>query len=122
MRVADSTFLIALDVDGPLGIGHSLPARERDGAGNVIPGLMHLSMVAVEPLMWGRGVGKSIVSRLLADAEKRGFRSVQLWTQATNDRAKRLYKGEGFLETDREKVTDRGELIRLYAKSLDATS
>jgi ribosomal protein S18 acetylase RimI-like enzyme len=44
---------------------------------------------------------------------------MQLWTHLTNERAQGLYGGIGFREAGRDKVDERGELIRLYRMQLD---
>ena len=118
MRVGGATFAVAVDTDRIVGIGHALPARERDGEGALMSGVLHLSMVAVQPDRWGEGVGKAIVRYFLAQAKLRGFETIQLWTHLTNQRAQRLYAGIGFREAGREKIDDRGETIRLYTMRL----
>jgi len=40
------------------------PGRAQDGAGAVIPGGGHVSMVFVHPDMWGRGVGRQLLQGL----------------------------------------------------------
>jgi ribosomal protein S18 acetylase RimI-like enzyme len=97
-----------------VGMAHGLPARERDGEGEVVPGLMHLSMVAVDPDHWGRGIGYQLTEHALRRAQRSGFEKVQLWTHQTNLRARRLYESLGFLLAGREKLDERGESIVLY--------
>jgi ribosomal protein S18 acetylase RimI-like enzyme len=119
MRVSGAMFAVAALRNRIVGIGHALPARERDGDGSVIPGLVHLSMVAVEPEYWGKGLGKAIVRHFLVRAKQSGFETIQLWTHPTNERAQGLYAGIGFREAGRDKIDERGELIRLYRMQLD---
>jgi GNAT superfamily N-acetyltransferase len=51
---------------------------------------------------------------LLREGRARGFAHFQLWTQANNRRAQRLYEGIGFRRSGREKVDDLDELIVHY--------
>ena len=51
---------------------------------------------------------------MLREGRARGFAHFQLWTQANNRRAQRLYEGIGFRRSGREKVDDLDELIVHY--------
>ena len=92
---------------------HGLWAREKDGTGEPIPGLMHLSMIAVEPEYWGRGYGRKITEFAIALSSILGYRAIQLWTAPTNERAVRLYRRLGFMAIGRVKE-HAGEEIGLY--------
>ena len=100
-----------------VGIGHQLPARENDGAGReVIPGLMHLSMVAVEPAYCDLGIGKAITGQCIEKAADLGYEAVQLWTHASNERAQRLIRAWASGNVGRKKTDDQGERSRLYRR------
>jgi ribosomal protein S18 acetylase RimI-like enzyme len=106
-RAADGT-------DTAVAIGVGRPALERDGAGpGVVPGLAHLSMIAVAPQRWGGGAGRAIVSALLDTARQRGYERAQLWVQEANERAQSLYRRMGFRPVGRTMDTDSG-LIGLW--------
>ena len=62
------------------------PGRAQDGAGAVIPGYGHVSMVFVHPDMWGRGVGRQLLQGLHECASERGWSRTTLWTRASNTR------------------------------------
>ena len=88
-----------------------------DGAGPPVQGFCHVSMVFVAPERWGQGIGGRLVDALLAEARARGYDRAQLWTQADNPGAQRLYGGRGFLRSGREKE-DLGEWIFHYERAL----
>jgi ribosomal protein S18 acetylase RimI-like enzyme len=119
MRSPGSLFVLAKIAGRIVGIASQLPARESDGTGPIIPGLVHLSMIAVDPAHWGKGVGKALTEYCVRRAAKLGYTSIQLWTQISNERARRLYSSVGFVEGGREKTDDRGEQIRLYVLCLN---
>ncbi|MBD5634296.1 MAG: GNAT family N-acetyltransferase, partial [Candidatus Eremiobacteraeota bacterium] len=112
------SFFLVKEANGVIGIGHQLPGRENDGDGEIVPGLMHLSMVAVEPTRWGRGIGRAITVACIERAAELGYDAMQLWTHTSNDRAQRLYTSLGFELTGREKIDDDGERIKLYRRML----
>jgi GNAT superfamily N-acetyltransferase len=58
------------------------PGRVEHGAGAVIPGYGHVSMVFVHPDMWGRGIGRQLLHGLHERASKRGWSRTTLWTWA----------------------------------------
>jgi ribosomal protein S18 acetylase RimI-like enzyme len=109
-------FVIAESRDdgGPVGVAAGIPGREDGGTGPAIPGLCHITMVAVRPECWGRGVGKRLVRALISELGTRGYDRVQLFTQAENMRAQRLYAGLGFRPTGRTAVSDEGEALLHY--------
>jgi ribosomal protein S18 acetylase RimI-like enzyme len=118
MRGSDSLVFVAKEAEQIVGMGNQLPARESDGTGPIIPGLMHMSMIAVDPAHWGKGIGKALTEYGVHRATKLGYKAIQLWTHLSNERAQRLYMGVGFREFGREKTDDRGERIRLYVLTL----
>jgi ribosomal protein S18 acetylase RimI-like enzyme len=114
-----NSFAIVAVSDGALiGMALGLPARDDDGLGAPIPGLCHISMVAVKPGWWGRGIGSRIITALLDAIRDRGFTQAQLWTQRSNSRAIQIYQRFGFTATGREKHDDAGELILQFRRPL----
>lgn len=103
--------------DEIVGMALGVQGLADDGAGPPIPGLCHVSMVFVAPERWGRGVGGRLVDALLAEARARGYDRAQLWTQADNPGAQRLYEGRGFRRSGREK-DELGERIVHYERTL----
>jgi ribosomal protein S18 acetylase RimI-like enzyme len=118
-RMADPTawFILAREGEEAIGCAHGVAAREGDGDGIVVPGLMHLSAVAVEPAHWRRGIGRALTEKALAIAFEGGYTSVQLWTERTNLSAVALYRSLGFCATGRERI-DRDEPIVHFIRSI----
>ncbi|WP_157878744.1 GNAT family N-acetyltransferase [Streptomyces sp. CT34] len=111
----DTLFFVALRTDGrPVGLAAGKSGRRNGGAGPAIPGLCHISMVAVRPEHWGEGVGKQLVRALLVHGRDLGYHRFQLFTHADNARAQRLYEGLGFTLTGRTAVSDGGGSIVHY--------
>lgn len=106
----DAFLVVADDAGRIIGMAVGSPALAEDGAGPPVPGHCHVSAVFVEPERWGVGIGGRLVDALLAAAVARGYRTAQLWTQADNERALRLYASRGFTRTGRSMTLD-GELI-----------
>jgi GNAT superfamily N-acetyltransferase len=114
----ESWVVVAEEAGELVGMACGLPAREDDGAGDVIPGRYHLSMVFVVPDRWGQGIGGRLVDAALEHARAEGNRLLQLWTHEDNDRAQRLYLGRGFAREGRTKIDDLGEPIGLWVADL----
>jgi ribosomal protein S18 acetylase RimI-like enzyme len=115
-------FLLVAESSGDVvGMALGTQARADDGAGPPVWGLCHVSMVFVAPVHWGRGIGGRLVDALLAEARARGYDRAQLWTQADNARARRLYEGRSFRPSGREK-REFGELIVHYQRALPQTT
>ncbi|GGU90047.1 hypothetical protein GCM10010211_65770 [Streptomyces albospinus] len=111
----DAFFFVAQRTDGnPIGVAAGLSGRQDGGVGPTIPGLCHISMVAVRPEHWGEGVGKHLVQALLSHGRALGYTRFQLFTHVDNTRAQRLYEGVGFARTGRTAVSDGGEGIVHY--------
>ncbi|MBA9005225.1 GNAT family N-acetyltransferase [Thermomonospora cellulosilytica] len=119
-RLADpATFFVVADSPhaGLIGVAAGMDGRENGGRGPLIPGLCHVSMVAVLPAHWGQGIGKRLLSALIAEAHRRGFEQIQLFTHLTNTRAQALYEGLGFARTGETALSESGEQIVRYLLS-----
>jgi ribosomal protein S18 acetylase RimI-like enzyme len=115
-------FLLVADAAGDVvGMALGMQGLADDGAGPPVSGLCHVSMVFVAPDHWGMGLGGGLVDALLAEAWSRGYGRAQLWTQADNARARRLYEGRGFRLSGRRKE-EYGELIVYYQRTLPQTT
>jgi ribosomal protein S18 acetylase RimI-like enzyme len=66
----------------------------------------HISMVFVDPAVWGSGVG----TKLLRDLQTRWPR-LSVWTRSDNRRAQRLYLGAGFRDSGHRSTLQDGEEI-----------
>ena len=115
-------FLLVADAAGDVvGMALGMQGLSDDGAGPPVRGLCHVSMVFVAPDHWGRGLGGQLVDALLTEARSRGYDRAQLWTQADNPRARRLYEGRGFRPSGLEK-DEFGERIVHYQRALSRTT
>ncbi len=81
-KVAGGLLVVAEDGNDVIGMALGEPGRERDGAGDVVPGLLHLSMVFVVPPRQRQGVGSALVEALADAAWNQGYRSLSTWTPA----------------------------------------
>lgn len=80
-------------------------ARGRDDACG------HLSMVFVDPALWGCGVGGALVRSLQRGDHGPGWTRLSAWTRETNRRAQRLYLARGFTDTGERASLHEGEVI-----------
>lgn len=92
----------------------------RDADGGVIVGFagawflgdqLHLTTIAVEPALQGRGIASSLLQRVFELALDAEMRTVALEVRASNHRAQRLYEWFGFQRagTRRRYYSDNGE-------------
>ena len=108
MENPDAFLLVAESGGEVVGMAVGMQGLADDGAGPPIRDLCHVGAVFVRPDRWGEGTGGALVDAVLAEARSRGYDRAQLWTNAQNDRAHRLYGRRGFLRTGREKPDDLG--------------
>lgn len=103
---AGEVVLLAYYGDRPAGM--ALAETFVDG-GVPDPSTGHVSMVFVDPAVWGSGVG----ARLLRELQTRWPR-LSAWTRADNRRARRLYLGAGFTDSgNRSTLQDGDEIMQL---------
>lgn len=76
--LAGGTYYVAETVTGIVGCGGW--SAERPGTGDRELGLMHIRHFAVMPDTVGRGVGRAIFKRCLADAALLGFSRVEVYS------------------------------------------
>lgn len=79
-KVDEGLLVVAAEGDALVGMALGEPGRERDGEGDAVPGLLHLSMVFVQPSVQRQGVGSALVEALADAAWVQGYRSVSVWT------------------------------------------
>lgn len=75
------------------------PGRFDDGAGELDPSLLHISMVFVRPADQRTGVGLPLFLHVLEAARSLGYRRVDVWTARENNLARRLYERAGMTLT-----------------------
>jgi GNAT superfamily N-acetyltransferase len=115
----DGFGVLAEDEGDPVGMALAVPALADDGASDErVPGLVHVTMIAVVPTHWGRRIGAAVLEVVQATAREQGYRRGQLWTHESNSRAQRLYERLGWTASGRTKLDDTGEPIRHYVREL----
>jgi ribosomal-protein-alanine N-acetyltransferase len=57
---------------------------------------IHINNLAIRPELRGRGLGRQLLARVLADAERLGAPHATLEVRRSNAAAQRLYQGAGF--------------------------
>lgn len=90
----ERSFMIAAFIDGKLAgncsahaMGFQRKIRHRSAFG-----------ISIYSWAWGLGLGRALVSELLAQAKTNGFEQVELDVVSVNARARALYKSLGFEE------------------------
>lgn len=65
-----------------------------------MPGVeeMHLLNLTTAPAWQGRGLGRALLQRLYRRARELGAQTLWLEVRASNERARHLYRSEGFVE------------------------
>jgi ribosomal protein S18 acetylase RimI-like enzyme len=111
--------LIARLGDQPAAMTVVVQGRADDGASDdPEPGLAHVTMVAVRPDLWGHRYGEGVLRHAVERAARQGYRRAQLWTPASNRRARSLYERIGWTLSGRERQTEDGELLIHYELDL----
>jgi ribosomal protein S18 acetylase RimI-like enzyme len=89
--------------------GAVTPARGTDAG----EGIAEIGAIYVSPCCWRTGLGRALMEAAVAELRAGGWRSLQLWVLAGNDRAKQFYERLGFEADGAEKLDralDRTEL------------
>ena len=79
-----------------------------------IPGLAHVTMVAVRPDLWGRHYGERVLRQAMDRARGHGYQRAQLWTPATNKQARTLYGRLGWTLSGRQQRSGDDEVLVHY--------
>ena len=87
------------------------PGRADDGAGDVVPGVLHLAMVFVHPDDQRQGLGTQLVEGLADEAWEHGYREVSVWTTTPE-----FYEACGFDRTGRTQEVEAGTAVQLTAE------
>ncbi|HYZ79348.1 MAG TPA: GNAT family N-acetyltransferase [Gaiellaceae bacterium] len=116
LRDPGSWFVLANDGSVVVGMASAEALRSDDGAGPVIPGGCFLNLLFVVPERWGQGIGGAILDAVLAEARRRQYSRIHLWTHDDNERSHRLYSRRGFSPTGRT-AEGEGEWARELRRS-----
>jgi ribosomal protein S18 acetylase RimI-like enzyme len=98
LSASDALPFVALRT-GVVGMALSEPGRLNDGAGELDPSLLHISMVFVRPGAQRTGVGLPLVLHILDVARSLGYEHVGVWTAEENVPARKLYERAGMTLT-----------------------
>jgi GNAT superfamily N-acetyltransferase len=101
LRDPGSWFLVASEGPALVGMASAEALRGEEGAGPVRPGGCFLNLLFVVPERWGEGIGGAILDAVLAEAKRRDYSRIHLWTHEDNERSHRLYRSRGFSATGR---------------------
>ncbi len=94
MGTEPSDLVVAAIDDEPVGFCWTRPVTPQEG---------EIHVIAVDPAVAGRGLGRALVLAGLERIHRRGGRWARLWTDADNERAVGLYRRLGFTQ-DAENV------------------
>jgi ribosomal-protein-alanine N-acetyltransferase len=86
----------------------------------VAAGEIHLMNIAVHPEMRKRGLGRLLMDKLVQTGVGEGVRKMWLEVRPSNEAARALYSGIGFIEVGRRRryYTDTGEDAIVMARTL----
>lgn len=91
--------LLAEEAGVAVGFATTSPARDRDAAGRG-----ELCALYVDPELWGRGIGRALVSAAREELRRQGFTRAILWVVAGNARAEQFYRADGWTPDDLHKA------------------
>lgn len=98
---ADPARRALLAEDGGEAVGMAVHGPAREGGGDA-----ELYVIYVLPRSWSRGVGRSLMDRVIEDARAAGHVRLGLWVLEGNGRARRFYERYGFAVTEK-KISER---------------
>jgi len=105
---AGSPVFVAEDSD-IIGFCDLVPSRDKD-AGHTVGEIVAIYVLSQH---WRQGAGRALCDCALAEAQRRGYEVVTLWSLASNSSARRFYEAMGFSldgATKTEKTSDGSEL------------
>ncbi len=120
-RLADpeGRFLLAFDERALVGMVHASVVSRPTGRNGDASRQMILSMLAVDPSSWRRGLGRMLIGRCIELARARRVDAVRLWSHTANDRASRLYEKLGFRNGHCFKLDSGGDVDVQYSYTVD---
>jgi ribosome-associated protein len=112
-KVAEGLLVVSVDGGGTVvGMALGEPGRQKDGAGEPEPELLHLAMTFVEPALQRQGVGAELVEALADLGWEHGYRTISVWT-----RTPEFYEACGLEPSGRTQVlADGSSAVHLMAE------
>jgi GNAT superfamily N-acetyltransferase len=99
-RLADSDVWCLVALDGPELAGHvSLSPVTGENPEPAPPGMTNVWQMFVRRPWQGRGVARQLMAAAVAEAGRRGYRRLRLWTPEGAAQARRFYEREGWAHT-----------------------
>ncbi|HXB14364.1 MAG TPA: GNAT family N-acetyltransferase [Solirubrobacteraceae bacterium] len=99
-RLSDDEFWLLVALDGGGMIGHvALAPTTREEPAPAPAGAIYLSQMFVRRRSHGSGVAATLMAAAIAEAARRGFTGMRLWTPRGAARARRFYEREGWSAT-----------------------
>ena len=99
MAVADAPHHVFVALEGAAIVGMAAAGPARDPDASATTGELEAIYLAPEAI--GRGIGRTLHDRAVADLRERGFTEATLWVLRENQRARRFYEAAGW-QTDGE--------------------
>lgn len=121
LSAPDALPFVALRPD-VVGMALAEPGRFDDGAGELDPSLLHISMVFVRPAAQRTGVGLPLVHHNLDVAHSIGYQRVDIWTAEENSPARGLYEAAGMIPTGKTAPLRSGRALRYESLLNDKAS
>jgi GNAT superfamily N-acetyltransferase len=119
-RLAEPEVWSLLALEGEYVAGHvGIGPTTREDPGPAPAGTTNLWQLFVRAPWRGRGVAGRLMGEALAEAERRGFETMRLWTPRGAARARRFYEREGWALTGAIHERSPSGLVTVqYARSL----
>jgi ribosomal protein S18 acetylase RimI-like enzyme len=76
----------------------------------VEPGTGEVYAIYVDPDLWGRGIGSSLLAQAVEELRSRGHASATLWVLAANQPGQRFYERRGWAADGSTKTYPAGEV------------
>ncbi|MET0143312.1 MAG: GNAT family N-acetyltransferase [Ilumatobacteraceae bacterium] len=93
---SDGHLLVVVDDHRVVGFASLGPARDSDAPSEI----GQLYAINLDPDVWGRGLGRALLSVATDRLRERGYVEAVLWVVPDNQRARRLYESEGWSDDD----------------------
>ena len=93
---SEAELLVVIDDDRVVGFASIGPALD----GDVPSDIGQLYAINLDPDVWGRGLGRALLSVATDRLIELGFVEAVLWVVPDNPRARRLYESEGWSDDD----------------------
>lgn len=71
------------------------------------PGTGEVYLIYLAPEAWGKGVGRELFAKIVAELRVAGYARATLWVLDTNDRAQRFYRAAGWTPDGGVKTDER---------------